>query len=102
MLHIIKKKCPNVYIIIVAITIGVWFQGINFIINAYVKPTVRNGILLSVISLLIFYMDDYSLSELYNYNPINKGDGKNNDNGKNKDNPKSKDYLIRHAPSIIY
>ena len=96
MLHIIKKKCPNVYIIIVAITIGVWFQGINFIINAYVKPTVRNGILLSVISLLIFYMDDYSLSELYNYNPINK------DNRKNKDISKSKDNLIRHAPSIMY
>ena len=96
MLHIIKKKCPNVYIIIVAIAIGVWFQGINFIINAYVKPTVRNGILLSVISLLIFYMDDYSLSELYNYNPINKG------NGKNKDISKSKDNLIRHASAIIY
>ena len=96
MLHIIKKKCPNVYIIIIAIAIGVWFQGINFIINAYVKPTVRNGILLSVISLFIFYMDDYSLSELYNYNP------KNNDYGKNKDKLKSKDYLIHHAPAIIY
>ena len=96
MLHIIKKKCPNVYIIIIAIAIGVWFQGINFIINAYVKPTVRNGILLSVISLLIFYMDDYSLSELYNYKPINK------DNRKNKDIYKSKDNLIRLAPSIMY
>ena len=96
MLHIIKNKCPNVYIVIVAVAIGVWFQGINFIINAYVKPTVRNGILLSVVSLLIFYMDDYSLSELYNYNPINKG------TEKNKGIPKSKDNLIRLAPAVIY
>lgn len=83
MLHIIKKTSPNLYIIIVAVAIAMWFQGVNFIINTYVQPTLRNGILLSVISLLIFYMDDYSLSELYNYKPDKK------------------DSLIRHAPANI-
>ena len=78
MISIIKKKLPNLYIIIVAISIAIWFQGINFIINTYIKPTLTNGILLSIVSLLIFYMDDGNLSELYNYNP-------------------NKDKLTRHA-----
>ena len=78
MISIIKKKLPNLYIIIVAISIAMWFQGVNFIINTYVKPTLTNGILLSIVSLLIFYMDDGNLSELYNYNP-------------------NKDTLTRHA-----
>jgi len=83
MLHILKKTNPNLYIIIVAIATAMWFQGINFIINIYVSPTLRNGILLSLVSLFIFYMDDYSLSELYNYEP------------------KKKDNLIRHASATI-
>lgn len=78
MISIIKNKFPNIYIIIIAISIAMWFQGINFIINTYVKPTFRNGIILALVSLLIFYLDDGSLSELYNYNP-------------------NKDKLTRHA-----
>lgn len=78
MISIIKHKLPNLYIIIVAVAIAMWFQGVNFIINTFVKPTFKNGIILSIVSLLIFYLDDGSLSELYNYNP-------------------SKDKLTRHA-----
>jgi len=83
MIRIIKKNLPNLYIIIVAIAIAIWFQGINFIINTYVKPTFKNGVILSIVSLLIFYLDDGNLSELYNYNP-------------------NKDKLTRHAAATNF
>ena len=78
----IKEHLPNIYIIIIAISIAMWFQGVNFIINHYVPPTVINGLILCIASLVIFYMDDQSLSELYNYEP-------------NK-----KDNLIRHGAAV--
>ena len=79
----IKEHLPNIYIIIIAISIAMWFQGVNFIINHYVPPTVINGLILCIASLVIFYMDDQSLSELYNYEP-------------NK-----KDNLIRHGEAVV-
>ena len=79
----IKQNLPNLYILIVAVAIAMWFQGVNFIINRYVPPTVINGLILCIVSLLIFYMDDQSLSELYNYKP------------------EKQDNLLRHgAPAI--
>ena len=84
MLSKIKKNFPNIYIIIIAISIAIWFQGINFIVNSLLKPSIKNGAILSAISLFIFYMDDYNLSELYNYNP------------------NQKDNLIRHGPANIF
>ena len=62
----IKKKFPNLYIIIIAIAISLWFEGINEIIHSFIKPSLTNGILLSMIAMIIFYADDGNLNELYN------------------------------------
>ena len=67
MISKIKKLYPNVYIIIVAIAITFWFNGLGILISKIGKNTVTKGILLSLSALLIFYFDDYKLSELYNY-----------------------------------
>jgi len=68
----IKENYPNIYIIIIAITISLWFEGINEIIHHFVKPSLINGIILCILSLFIFYSDDGSLSELYSYTPKKK------------------------------
>ena len=53
-----------------ALTISCWFEGINRIVRTFVpfdKNTLRNGLIMCSLALLIFYSDDGSLSELYNY-----------------------------------
>lgn len=68
----LKENYPNLYIILIAVTISVWFEGINQIIHHFVSSSLRNGIILCVLSLSIFYFDDGSLSELYNLKPEKK------------------------------
>ena len=67
MISKIKKIYPNIYRIIVAIAIALWFNGISIIIDKLCKNDIKKGFILSFIALLIFYLDDFSLSELYNY-----------------------------------
>lgn len=69
MIQIIKRNFPNIYIIIVAVAIAIWFDGINSILRSFIPQTAFNGALLCTISLTILYLDDYRLGELYNYNP---------------------------------
>ena len=67
MINNIKKSFPNIYIIIVAICITLWFKGVNIIINLFVKKeSIEIALLLISISMIVFYMDDKSLSELKN------------------------------------
>ena len=67
MLSWIKSQSPNLYIIIVAIAISIWFEGINIIIAHFFKEkTLKIGIIFCLASIMIFYMDDGNLSELYN------------------------------------
>ena len=67
MINYIKKSYPNIYIIIVAICITLWFKGVNIIINLFVKKeSIEVALLLISISMIILYMDDKSLSELKN------------------------------------
>ena len=66
---ILKKNYPNVYIFIVAFFISVWFRGVNNILTGLIKQdTFINGILLCSLALFVFYSDDGSIKELYNYN----------------------------------
>ncbi len=72
MLQNIKKTSPNLYIIIIAIGISLWFEGVNTIISHFIKEkTIYTGVGLCFISLLIFYSDDGSLNELYNISDHN-------------------------------
>jgi len=67
MLSILKKSAPNLYILIVAIAISLWFEGINVIISHILKEkTIYTGVSLCFIALAVFYLDDGSLNELYN------------------------------------
>ena len=69
MLKILKKSCPNLYIIIIALGISLWFEGMNNIISHFIKDkSINTGIGLCVIALIIFYSDDGSFNELYNIN----------------------------------
>lgn len=63
----IKNKSPNIYIIIVGLCIACWFRGVNMIINNIItNDTIITGLILIIVSTLILYLDDSSLSELRN------------------------------------
>lgn len=68
----LKENYPNLYIIIIAVTISVWFEGINQILHHFISSSLQNGIMLCILALSIFYFDDGSLSELYNLKPEKK------------------------------
>jgi len=68
MIQHLKTHLPNVYIIVVAIAVSLWFEGINTILRNYIpKDDLKYGILMCAIALAVFYLDDGSLTELYNY-----------------------------------
>ena len=63
----LKDIYPNVYIIIIAICVTMWFKGINIILGKIIKnDSVEVAILLITVSLIVLYMDDGSLTELKN------------------------------------
>ena len=82
----LKNKMPNVYQIIVALAIGLWFDGINMITHSLFDQKITTGIIFICISLFIFYMDDGSLNELHNI------DSKNNKQ-KNKNNNQKRNHI---------
>lgn len=82
MIKLIKQNYPNIYILIVAIAISLWFDGVGQVLHSFVDNSRKNGCILCIISLLIFYLDDNQLSELYNYTP-------------------EKDKLVKHGAPII-
>tara|TARA_B100000242_G_C43054984_1_gene493533 strand:- start:8052 stop:8315 length:264 start_codon:yes stop_codon:yes gene_type:complete len=66
----LKRNNKNVYTLLVALAVSCWFEGITRIIRTFVPidtNTLRNGLVMCSLSLLIFYMDDGNISELYNY-----------------------------------
>tara|TARA_E500000178_G_C17021787_1_gene755984 strand:- start:1114 stop:1377 length:264 start_codon:yes stop_codon:yes gene_type:complete len=66
----LKRNNKNLYTLLVALAVSCWFEGITRIIRTFVPidtNTLRNGLLMCSLALLIFYMDDGNISELYNY-----------------------------------
>ena len=67
MINFIKNKYPNLYIIIVALCVAMWFKGVNIILSKCIKnESLEVAAILISVSLLVLYMDDKSLSELKN------------------------------------
>ena len=66
----LKKNMPNIYQIIVALSIALWFDGINMITHSLVKPGRNTGIIFVILALLVFYLDDGSLNELHNIETV--------------------------------
>ena len=62
----LKKNMPNIYQILVALSIALWFDGINMITHSLVKPGRNTGIIFVIVALLVFYLDDGNLNELHN------------------------------------
>lgn len=71
MLKYIKNNFPNIFIILMALSLASWFEGVSGIFNILFpqKTILRNVIILSF-GLLIMMSDDGSLNELYR---IDKG-----------------------------
>ena len=70
MLNHIKQNYKNLYIVIIAISISLWFEGVNRLIRSCIPKTLsirETGAILCMIALSVFYFDDGNLSELYNY-----------------------------------
>ena len=73
MISFLKKNCPNIYIIIVALAIGIWFEGLSILTESiYPGKHISKGVVLCSIALLILYLDDGSLSELYSIDSVNQ------------------------------
>jgi hypothetical protein len=67
MINFIKNKYPNLYIIIVALCVAMWFKGVNIILSKCIKnESLEVAAVLIFVSLFVLYMDDNSLSELKN------------------------------------
>ena len=60
----------NLHILLISIALVLWFYGVTGVIKIITKNSnkIEVYILLIFISLLIFFMDDYSLSELHQGN----------------------------------
>ena len=83
MLKNLKSAMPNLYIVIVAISISLWFEGLGILIRHCITgKDVPSGLLMCGIAISVFLMDDGNLTELYNYTPTN-------------------DKLTRHAPAVV-
>jgi len=68
MIRHLKARAPNIYIIVVAIAVSLWFEGVSTIIRTYVpKNNLQYGIMMCIVALAVFYLDDGSLKELHNY-----------------------------------
>jgi hypothetical protein len=81
MINFIKNKYPNLYIIIVALCVTMWFKGVNIILSKCIKnETLEVAAILISVSLLVLYMDDKSLSELRNIRRPAAINMTNNDN----------------------
>lgn len=73
MLNTLKRINPNVYTLIIALGISLWFEGMNTIISFFIKErTIYTGIALCSVALMIFYSDDGKFNELYNTSENNK------------------------------
>ena len=64
------KLKKNLHILLISITLVIWFYGITGIIKIITKNShkIEVYLLLVFISLVIFFIDDYSLSELHQQN----------------------------------
>lgn len=67
-MNLLLKK--NLHILLISIALVLWFYGVTGVIKILTKNSnkIEVYILLIFISLLIFFMDDYSLSELHQSN----------------------------------
>ena len=67
MMKNIRKKFPNIYIVIVGICVAAWFRGINMVISNFIEEeNIQIGLILILVSMLILYLDDNSIGELRN------------------------------------
>lgn len=67
----LKKKYPNIYILIISTAIVTFFKGMTGLINnmTYNLNSVEINLLLIFIAMAILYSNDNSLKELYNLSP---------------------------------
>ena len=67
MINFIKNKYPNLYIIMVALCVTMWFKGVNIILSKCIQnESLEAAAILISVALFVLYMDDKSLSELKN------------------------------------
>jgi len=72
MIKILKNNIPWLYQIIIAISIALWFDGVNMITRTFFNPSRNVGFMFCSIALLIFILDDGSLNELHRIDNDNK------------------------------
>jgi len=67
----LKENNPNVFIVIAALCVTLWFRGVNILISHLIgEETITWALSMILISMIVLYLDDKSLNELRN---INKG-----------------------------
>jgi hypothetical protein len=67
MIKYLKNNYPNIYVIIISISIVIWFYSITGLIQKFTNNSKRIEVYITliIISLSIMYFDDFSFSELY-------------------------------------
>ena len=64
-----KENYKNIHIMLISLSIVAWFRGATGLIDYYIiqKPdNVRMLFIITFGAILFLYLDDFSLSELYN------------------------------------
>ncbi len=64
-MNYIKKNYPNIYIIVAATSLALWFRGVHSFCEILVPTNLFTSLIYCLIPILVFILDDGSLSELH-------------------------------------
>jgi len=74
----IKKQYPWIFQILIAIALGLWFDGINMVTRTFFEPSRKVGLAFCTVALIIFLIDDGKLNELHSIEHSAKNNKKPN------------------------
>lgn len=67
-----RQRFPNVYIVCISILVSFWFHGMFQLIRKYFTNNDKTNLLLMIIPVVIMYLGDGKLEEIYNFEGLQK------------------------------